>query len=328
MSDGRMTATADVHRLECSVDWPPGNAAGYLVDGSEPVLVDAGMAGPEPEDELAAALAEQGREFADIEHVLLTHPHTDHVGQVPTVLEAADPEVYAPVGIRERLQRGVDELEAAVRTNGRAAGLTGSFIETAVDTSVDSLERNRDLLPPASVDHWLAAGEEIVIGPLTVETVHTPGHQGDHFCYLSELADERVLFSGDMALDTFRPIALHAGFDHGYEGAIDAFYTALERLAALDVDRVFTGHGDPHTDFAAALERDREELDHLLEATVEAVPDDGTTTALDIALQRSEKQGKAMSYRIIETASAAAKLAADGKLTDETDDGIRHYERA
>ncbi|AQL44243.1 hypothetical protein BV210_16650 [Halorientalis sp. IM1011] len=322
-----MQETTTVHRLECSVDWPPENVAAYFVDCAEPILFDAGMAGEQARDELIADLDDHGHELADIDHLVVTHPHTDHIGQVQAVIDAADPEVYAPATVRERFEREPEGLEATVRENAQKAGVQGEYLDEAVKMSVDSLKRDSSLLPSAAVDHWLGRGETVDIGPLTVETVHTPGHQADHLCYLTDLDGERVLFSGDMALGTFRPVAMHTGFDDGYEEAIDAFYTALDTLGEIDVDRVFTGHDAPHTDFADAVERDRESLDRLLDRTREALADGSGSTAVDIAFQRSGDRN--MEYLVIETASALAHLEREGELTGETDEhGVRRYEVA
>ncbi|WP_299262760.1 MBL fold metallo-hydrolase [Halorientalis sp.] len=321
----QMQGSKTVHRLECNVDWPPGNVAAYFVDCAEPILFDAGMAGETAREELTDDLAPHGHEFADIEHLVVTHPHTDHIGQVQAVVDAADPELYAPASVRGRFERDPKSLETTVRTNAQAAGVQGEYLDDAVEMSVESLERDSSLLPSEAVDHWLGRGETIDVGPLTIETVHTPGHQADHLCYLADLGDERVLFSGDMALGTFRPVAMHTGFDEGYEDAIGAFYTALDRLAERDVDRVFTGHDAPHTAFADRVEHDRESLNRLLGRTREALETGSGSTAVDIAFQRSGDRN--MEYLVIETASALAHLDGEGVLTSETDEhGVRRYE--
>ncbi|WP_424019216.1 MBL fold metallo-hydrolase [Halorientalis pallida] len=323
----QMQESTTVHRLECSVDWPPENVAAYFVDCAEPILFDAGMAGETAREELTDDIATHGYELADIEHLVVTHPHTDHIGQVQAVIDAADPEVYAPASIQRRFERDPEDLGDTVRANAKAAGVQGEYLDDAVEMSVESLKRDSSLLPSEAVDHWLGRGETVEVGPLTVETVHTPGHQADHLCYLAELDGERVLFSGDMALGTFRPVAMHVGFDDGYEDAIGQFYAALDTLADLDVDRVFTGHDDPHTEFKARVQHDRESLDRLLDRTREALEDGSGSTAVEIAFQRSGDRN--MEYLVIETASALAHLEGEGVLTSETDDhGVRRYEVA
>jgi glyoxylase-like metal-dependent hydrolase (beta-lactamase superfamily II) len=328
MSETGVKGVADdvaVHRIEGSVDWPPGNVAAYLVDCAEPILIDAIMSGEDAHEELVAGLAEHGYDVDDIEHLVVTHPHVDHIGQVPAILEENDPTVYAPDGIDDRFERDPDELEETVRANARAAGLRGEYLDDAVEMSVESLERDSSLLPLDAVDHWVEGGETVDIGPVTMEAIHTPGHQADHLCFETDIDDETVLFSGDMALSTFRPVAMHTGFDDGYEDAIDAFYTGLDRLAERDVDHVYTGHDEPHRDFEAAIERDRESLDDLLAKTKAELDTEDGKTAVDVAFQRSGNRD--IRYLVIETASAVRTLAADGEIEVTTEDGIHRYTR-
>jgi glyoxylase-like metal-dependent hydrolase (beta-lactamase superfamily II) len=322
---GQESQTRPVHRIEFTVDWPPGHVAAYLVGGDEPVLFDAGMAGEAAEAELEAGFDEHGYELSDLEHLVITHPHVDHIGQVPTLLEAADPTLYAPAGVADRFQRDPDDLEAAVTRNATAAGLRGEYLEQAVDMSVESLERDSSLLPSDAVDHWVEPGETVDLGSLTVDAVHTPGHQADHLVYLDDSPDERRLFAGDMALGTFRPVAMHVGFDDGYEDAIDAYLTALDRLGALTVDRVLPGHDPVHTEFAEAVADDRESLDNLLRKTRTLLSDD-PKTAVDLAFERSGSRD--IRYLVIETTSALAKFDREGDANSEMEDGVRRFTQA
>lgn len=310
-----------VRRLEFDVDWPPGHVACYLIEGSEPILVDAAL--PDHEAAFRSQLAELGYEPGDIEHVLITHPHVDHIGLVPAVLEEGDPTVYAPASVEERFDRDLGALEARVRENCTEAGFPEEQLEMAVDMAVESLERNRELLPPAAVDVWIAPGDRTEIGDIEVGAVHVPGHQADHLSYPAEIDGESVLLGGDMGIQPFRPVVMHDGLDDGHVEAFDAFYTALDRLAELDVDRVYPGHGAVHTDLAGAVERDRGSLDNRLERVSDLVTDGYSTVpgvAMAIAGDRDVK------YLIPETMSALAHLDATGELDSELRDGVRHYE--
>ncbi len=316
---------AVVERIEGNVDWPPGNVAAYLIDCSEPILIDAIMTGEGAREELETGLAERDLTVADIEHLVITHPHVDHVGQVPAIVAEADPTVYAPKGVDERFDRDPDALEATVERNATAAGLRGEYLEKAVEMSVESLERDSSLLPSERVDHWVPRDGEIEVGPFIFETTHTPGHQADHLVYRTDVDGESVLFAGDTALETFRPVAMHVGFDDGYEEAIDAYYTALDRLAEIDADRVCTGHDPAHTDLQGAVADDRESLDRLMEKTADLLEDEGKT-AVDVAFERSGSRD--MRYLVIETMSALAKLERDGEAESTTEDGIRQFTHA
>ncbi len=315
------SAQGRVHRLAFDVDWPPGHVACYVVDGPEPILVDA--ATPDCEAAFRDRLADLDLEPGDVEHVLVTHPHVDHIGQVPTVLAEGDPTVHAPAGVRERFARDPDDLAARVRRNCVAAGFPDDQRETAVEMAVDSLERDAALLEPDRVDAWLAAGERATVGGLAVEPVHVPGHQADHLSYRTEIDGETALLAGDMGIEPFRPVVLHDGLDDGHREAFDAFDDALDRLAALDVDRVYPGHGPVHDDLAGVVERDRRSLADRLDGVRDLVAD-GRATVPGVAMALAGDRD--VKYLIPETMSALAHLERTDAVTAGTVDGVRRYE--
>lgn len=315
------TEGSHIHRLEFDVEWPPGHVACYLIDGPEPILVDA--VAPDHEASFEAALAEYGYEPSDIEHVLVTHPHIDHIGLVPRILEDGDPTIYAPAAVRERFARDPDALEARVRRTATEAGFPEDQRERAVEMAVESLERDSTHLPPEEIDVAIEPGENVRVGHLEVGAVHVPGHQADHLSYPTEIDGERVLLAGDMGIQTFRPVVMHDGLDDGHREAIDAFYTALDRLGDLDVDRVYPGHGPVHDDLQAAVERDRRSLDERLERVAEHVAD-GYSTVGGVAMALAGERD--IKYLIPEAMSALAHLEKNGEIGSHLENGVQHYE--
>jgi len=188
--------------------------------------------------------------------------------------------------------------------------------------AVQSLERNAELLPVEVVDDPIRPGETTTVGGLTVDPVHLPGHQADHLSYATEIGDERVLLAGDMGIQPFRPVILHDGLDDGYRDAFDAFYTALDRMADLDVDRVHPGHGPVHDELESIIDRDRSSLDNRLDRVVGLV-EDGYEIAPAVADALAGDHD--VNYLIPETMSALARLEATGRLETERTDGVRRY---
>lgn len=315
-------ATADVHRIEISVDWPPGHVAAYIIDGDAPILVDSGMAGAKADEELRAGIETAGRTLDDIEHLVITHPHVDHIGQVSTVIEAAEPTVYAPAGVRARLTQSTADLEQAVRKNAAEAGLTGETLDGAVTKSIESLERNRSLLAPDDVDEWVEDDTQFSVGGLSLRSIYSPGHQADHFCYDANLDGKKVLFSGDILLEPFRSVMIHTGLDDGFADAVPAFSGALDRLDALGPRQIFPGHGPIHDDLPGTVERSRRSIDRMVERTHETVGE-GTRTALEIAAKRSGE--RSFHYVLPEVLSALAHLESKGRVESTVEDGIRQY---
>lgn len=321
MSSGDDLATLPaVHRLEFALDWPPHVAAAYLIEAAEPILVDAGVPGDDGEEELRAALRAHGYTPADVEHLVVTHPHSDHIGQVNTVREAADATVYAPEGVRERLERSEDDLATGVRTTASAMGLDDEQVETAVEEALDSLRRDRRLLPPDAIDVDLPHDEVTDVGGFPFETIHTPGHQADHACYQVE----NVLFGGDMAVEPFRSAALNVGLDRDAYGSVRAYYTAYDRLAGRDVERVYPGHGPTFENYAEAVASSVESLDQLVADTRETLGEIEPATPVELAEVRAPNPRR-LTVVLCDTVGALGYLEGNGQVEYAREDGVRKY---
>lgn len=311
-----------IHRIEIEVDWPPGHVAAYLIDGAEPILVDAGMEGEESAAEFETGLAEAGYSLSDIDHLVLTHPHVDHIGQVNAVRAAGSPTVYAPIGARARLSRDLDDLESTIRRHASRAGLRGEMLDAVVEQSVHSVERNRMLLDPDVVDVWIEDEETVSVGGFEFEAIHTPGHQADHLCYDVDIDGEQTLFSGDILLEPFRSVIIHTGLDDGVEEAVPAFFRALDRLDTLGSRRVLPGHGSAHDRLHEVAQRSRESIEEML-ADAKAVVSEGDTTVLALAQERAGDRD--FSYVLPEVYSALAHLEAEGEVSSRLEDGVKYY---
>ncbi len=145
----------------------------------------------------------------------------------------------------------------------------------------------------------VVVGDGDAIGPLRV--LATPGHATDHLAFVAG----EVCFTGDAVL------AQSSVFVAPDPGALRGYLAALERLRALDLALLCTGHGPPVTDPAALLDRylaHRRDRERRLVAAL----DDGLRT-VDELLDRVWDDAPA-SLRLAATATLAAHL---GKLDDE-----------
>jgi glyoxylase-like metal-dependent hydrolase (beta-lactamase superfamily II) len=312
-----------VSRLEFETEWPPGHAAAWLIDGAEPILVDAGVPDEGGERTLREGLAARGHTVGDVGHVVVTHPHSDHVGQVPTLMEAGA-EVYAPADALEQIRRDPDDLAASVRETAREAGLDPERADFHVEKAVASLERDRRLLPPEDVDVAVPFDDPFAVGAHEFTAIHTPGHQKHHASFTVELDGRPVLFSGDALIEPFRAAAIHAGMDRGAYEAIDAFYAAMDRFAALDAEHAFPGHGPDFADVSGAIASTRGSLDRLVEATADALRAVEPATPLAVSHERfGEAEHPAP---LLDTVGAIGTLETQGRAAYTVEDGVRQYE--
>jgi hydroxyacylglutathione hydrolase len=128
--------------------------------GDRVLIVDPGE---EPERILAAA-----REMGEVEAVLITHCHFDHIGAVAPVAEATGAAVYCP------------ELEVPVLAD------IMRFVPWDGFGPFESYE----------ADETVKGGETLQLAGLELEVIPTPGHSPGHVTY--SVRDEDAIFSGDV----------------------------------------------------------------------------------------------------------------------------------
>jgi glyoxylase-like metal-dependent hydrolase (beta-lactamase superfamily II) len=314
----------DIHRLDLNMEWKPGHVAVYLVEASDgPVLIDAGVASDEGVEELRAEVEAAGYGFGDIDSVLVTHPHLDHDGAVSALADESDATVYAYETVPRSL--GADEDRERIRSNVREAGMRGEAVDEALERWLGSVRDNREHLPPDVIDVLVSDGERFEAAGETFEAVHTPGHQRDHVCYVSD----GFVFAGDAVAESFRPVIYHAGFDDGMWEAVESCYGTFDRLGsrAPETDRVLPGHGPVFEDLSEAVDGARKSLDALVEdvhAQVEALE---SPTALDVTLARKKPEHE-VGYVIFDNLGALGYLESTGRVRSRLEDGRRRFEVA
>jgi glyoxylase-like metal-dependent hydrolase (beta-lactamase superfamily II) len=211
----------------------------YVVegDGRAVTVVDAGH--PLSYGALRLALGEIGRSLDDVEALVLTHAHFDHVG----FAERARRELDVPVWIHERdrsLSRHPWHHES------EHSKLRHARYPKAVAVLAAMLAKGARFTPGLT-DVRGFVDEDTLDVPGRPQPVYTPGHTHGHVAL--HFADRDAVVVGD-ALVTFNP---YTG-GHGPQivsGAATLDSTeaiaSLQRIAETDATTLLPGHGDPWT---------------------------------------------------------------------------------
>jgi glyoxylase-like metal-dependent hydrolase (beta-lactamase superfamily II) len=159
---------------------------------------------------LKAAMAHHG---VTVEKIILTHGHIDHCGEAGTLAK----ELGVPIeGPHEADRFWIARLDE----DGRQYGIAGHVFEP---------------------DRWLAEGDQVSVGDLTLDVYHTPGHTPGHVVFhhrdskLALVGD--VLFAGSIGRTDF-PMSDH-------EALIESVVTKLWPLG--DDTSFIPGHGPAST---------------------------------------------------------------------------------
>jgi glyoxylase-like metal-dependent hydrolase (beta-lactamase superfamily II) len=222
----------------------------YLVEeNGHYTLIDAGL--PVHFDGLAALLAAQGADLHDIDAVVLTHAHVDHVGIAERVRTEAQAKVHV---------HGADaQMARTAKPPNSPAGVIPYVWRPTTWRLLGHLARGGGLRIPRIEDLHTFRDGDVLDVPGHPTVVATPGHSHGHCALL--LADRGVLFTGD-ALCSRNPLTGRAGpqiMPSAFSADTEQALASLDRLAPLDADTLLFGHGGPwRQGAAAAVERARE----------------------------------------------------------------------
>jgi glyoxylase-like metal-dependent hydrolase (beta-lactamase superfamily II) len=153
MIDARMFTVGQVQE-NCYIVRAKGSDRGLIVDPGEEA------------DRLLEAVDALG--IKQVEAILLTHTHFDHIGAVAPVARATGAPVWCP------------ELETQVLAN------IMDFVPWPGFGPFESYQ----------ADHTVAGGETLELAGLTIDVVFTPGHSPGHVTYA--IREGEALFSGDV----------------------------------------------------------------------------------------------------------------------------------
>lgn len=103
----------DIDVIELPTEWPVGPVNLFLIKGEKLTLLDAGRRLESSWELFNTALEERGLSIMDIEQVVLTHHHTDHVGMLDWLLEKNPIPVYAHPNCRPYLMHDKNYFKKA-----------------------------------------------------------------------------------------------------------------------------------------------------------------------------------------------------------------------
>jgi glyoxylase-like metal-dependent hydrolase (beta-lactamase superfamily II) len=246
---------AGIRLMRIPTPFQVGRVNTYLLEDQPLTLVDSGPNSGKALDELERQLQALGHRIEDIELVIVTHQHIDHLGLVDIVAKRSGAEVAAidvAVPFMENFggdaERDDEEAAALMRRHG-----ISEEVVTALRQVTGSF---RAWGSKVKVTRPLRDGELLELRDRKLEVQHRPGHSPSDTIFWD--ADRRILIAADHLI---KHISSNPLISRPLDGSADrtqALVTYLESLKLtreLPAEIVLSGHGEPITDHVELIDQ-------------------------------------------------------------------------
>ncbi|MGM9922803.1 MAG: MBL fold metallo-hydrolase [Bacillus sp. (in: firmicutes)] len=229
----------NIARITIPTPFPIGDVNAYIIKGEALTLVDAGTKMPGTKEAIEAGLKELNLEIDDIEQIIVTHHHPDHVGGVEflsrdlPLLGHGNNDFWFNM-----TEERVNEYASFFFDLAKEMGLPAEY-----QNQIGSLKSAMKFGCDRPLTHVLQDGDAVP-GLAGWTAYETPGHAETHIVLLRE--EDGALIGGDMLLEHVSPNPLieppmTIGEDRPKAQLL--MNESLRKLAEMPIQKVYAGHG-------------------------------------------------------------------------------------
>jgi glyoxylase-like metal-dependent hydrolase (beta-lactamase superfamily II) len=286
-------AARGVHCLAVPTPFAVGRVNCYLVEDEPLTLLDAGPNSATSLTALEASLREHGHAVEDLQRIVVTHQHIDHIGLVQILAERSGAEVCA----LDRLAPWLADYRRQMEENDRFSAeimLRNGIPQDVVHALRAVSASFRAWGAAAQVTRPLAEGDSLQFASRSWLVLHRPGHSPSDTVFFDQ--DSGELFGGDhlikhissnpLLTKPLGPLPADAGKEderegmkplgpvspaedtgdvQGEEGALDgdsdrrpkalmSYLDSLRKTREMEPAIVYAGHGEPIDDHRALID--------------------------------------------------------------------------
>jgi glyoxylase-like metal-dependent hydrolase (beta-lactamase superfamily II) len=245
---------AGIRVLRIPTPFQVGRVNTYLLEDEPLTLIDSGPNSGKALDELERQLDALGHRIENLELIIITHQHIDHLGLVDIIAKRSGAEVAA----LDLLAPFVENFGAdAERDDAEAAALMLRHgISEEVVTALRQVTGSfRAWGSKTKVTRPLRDGETVELRDRRLEVQHRPGHSPSDTVFWD--ADRRILVAADHLI---KHISSNPLISRPLDGsgertqALVTYLRSLQRTRELPAEIVLSGHGEPITDHVALID--------------------------------------------------------------------------
>lgn len=304
----------------------------YLVEDDPLTLVDAGPNSGTSLTVLEAALAQHGRKIEDLERIVITHQHIDHIGLAQILAERSGAEVCALDALAPWLANYGGSMEDDDRFAEQLMLRNGIPKDIAIALRAVT-GQFRAWGSPVQVTTPLADGAQLAFAGRTWRVLHRPGHSPSDTVFLDEATGD--LMAGDHLIKHIssnplisRPLDGSAP-DGTRPRALISYLESMRRTRELDVRQVLPGHGEPIDDHRTLIDERLAGHERRVRKIAEIIAGE-PRSAFDIAQQMWGNVAVTQAYLTLSEVLGHVDLLLDrGEAVEvEDDEGVVRFTAA
>ncbi|MGY5860099.1 MAG: MBL fold metallo-hydrolase [Candidatus Thorarchaeota archaeon] len=192
------------------------------------VVIDEEVAVVDPGcnvEDLRALLQDNDKTLRDIDTVILSHIHPDHITHAMRLNRLSNCRIAA------------NEITAPLFNNKeKMKDFLGFHKGHPVRRMWEELVNSKmyGCLDEGQVDEVVSDGDKFALGNITLRTLYTPGHLPDHMCI--EILEPNIVFGSDIDLTEFGPYYGHPN------SSLQEFKDSIQKLKDRDFKALISGH--------------------------------------------------------------------------------------
>src|SRR3954454_932233 len=324
-----LAADAGIACLPIPTPFAVGRVNCYLIDDDPLTLVDTGPNSGKALDELERALAAHGRRVEDLELIVLSHQHMDHLGLAGILARRSGAEVaaldlLAPWAAAYKENMAADDAfaDAVMARHGIPEDMRIALRSVAAAF--------RAWGAPVEVTQVLREGETLDLRDRSLRVLHRPGHSPSDTVLVDE--ERRLSLAGDHLIKHIssnplisRPLDGDGGSERPQALAI--YLDSMARTRELDLDLVLPGHGEPIDDHRGLVD-ERVRLHARRADKIHGLITGGSPTAYELAHDMWGNIAVTQAYLTLsEVLGHTDLLLNDGRVRQvEGEDGVVRFE--
>ena len=229
-------------------------------------LIDTGMTDKQSTLSLNRQLKEQGLTIKDIDTVICTHYHVDHVGAA-AYFQRHGAKIITSDKTKTSIKHYFNNPDLDI---SRAVLYNEHDVPEDFKTSVgETFSYFREMYSQVTPDSTFKNNSVIHMPGCDLKIIATPGHTEDHVCFYDEQSN--IIFLGDHVL-AFSAPHLSLSYENSTKNVLGQYFKSLKKIE--DIDDGSTGmssHGDIIKNISLRVKKLKSFHEHRIERVLNTV---------------------------------------------------------